>query len=654
VIARVADAVVLSLSLFGMLVFGISIVVSCIPSCQGIGVKLMDFGHSLFDARDTCARQATHALDRLQRALPFLAVANAAAAIEANSPSPSSGAHYHGLAILVPLTGEETVFPDDDEARDAAASLDEQNAETSEAAKEAEEAREEMDEAKREAYLADCGASPNYCMHERAERLAGLSGVQNPQFSSVELWRFDYAFERAKSYYQRRLAIEAPANQSLKERVRSLARRMFYSYAVEEMDKGYANTDADGVLDAYFPLLARNNAEVRETHLYTDRVFPVDSKGTLHAFSSCPGFVKEVAGMGSLADLEAGSYTACAQCELSLSTIGRVASASTSIDNGFEYHYRIVAAAAERYETASKRYQETTEAARESADDAFDSFEEALAALDSPRLSPHPPGRSGCVALAIDASTREAAPQIAGGLSGGAAVLQPRIALSAAALADDAADENGNLISSVLEKAAADADWDGVFGRTLGLFDGVFDLWGSALSFYNGGVSSLVGGVGGLLRSIPLVNATPLASWAEDALGEAIEAVGLQEIDIDTPKPLLVNSMHVLRRSNSVGAAGLVHAKEALSALPAGRGRSLATDPIGSLLEDLRAQGITRLEGEFTLFTISFGDAPGMPQIPITVKLPSALARTGRGLLDSLLSLMPTAIGGEGGYEVWE
>jgi hypothetical protein len=609
----------------------------------------------VFDARDTCAKQAVSALDKLQKALPFLAAANAAATIGANSFSPTGEARYRGLAILVPLEGERMAFPDDDDDAQASAdALDEQNQETAEATEEAEAAREEMDEAKREGYQADCGANPNYCMFERAQRLAGLAGAQNPQFSSVDLWRFDYAFDRAKAYYQRRLATEAPGDSTLDEQVRSVARRMFYAYAVEEMAQGYAHTDADGVLTAYFPLLARSNAEVRETHLYTDRVFPVDSEGRIHGVASCPGWEGDLVGYGSIADLEADSYEACSQCSLSIGTIGRVASASTSIENGFEYHYRIVAAAAERYEQASQRYQEETDEAKELAEGALDTFEEALAALDAPRVAPRPPGRNGCIALAIDSSAQGIPRLSSGALAGSGGVLQPRMALSAAALAEDATEDSGGLIGSFLEKAKEDADWDSALGRSLGAFDQVFDLWGGALLFYNEGVGSLTRGVGDVLRSIPLVNATPLASWCEGALREAIEAVGLEEVELETPKPLLVNSIHVLRSSGSSAAAALVRVKEALSSLPGAGRSSLATDPLGSLLVEVRRRSAAQLEGEFTLFTISFGDAPGLPRIPVKVALPPAVVDTGKGLLDELLSLMPSRIGGGGGHVVWE
>jgi hypothetical protein len=237
---------------------------------------------------------------------------------------------------------------------------------------------------------------------------------------------------------------------------------------------------------------------------------------------------------------------------------------------------------------------------------------------------------------------------------GGNAVLQPRIALSAAALADDKADQSYNLISSFLDKAKEDAGWHSALGVTLEGFDRVFDLWGGALLYYSRGVDALTEGVGDFLRSIPLVRSTPLASWVESALREAIEAVGLQGVDMDTPKPVIVNSIHVLRNSDSPAAAGLVSAKEAYSALPGSGSGNLATSTIDGLLMELEERSVRRLEGEITIFTISFGDAPGLPQIPIRVTLPPAVVERGKSLLDSLFSSLPSSVGGGGGDDVWE
>jgi hypothetical protein len=653
VIARVADAVVLSLSLFGLVVFGIAIVVSCIPYCQGVGTKLMDFGVNVFKVRDRCADQSRDMLIKLQKALPFLAAVNASSVIGANSFSSEGEARYQGFALLVPLQGDEVSFPDDDEAQDSADGLRDQNEETSKATDEAAEALKDMQEAKREGYEADCGARPNYCMYERADRLAGLAGSQNPYFSSVELWKFDYAFDRAKAYYKKRLAIEVPVDSSLAEQVRSDIRRFFFQYAIEEMNKGYANTDADGVLDAYFPLLARNSDEMRRTRLYTDRVFPVDSEGVIHGSSLCPA-MGEPSGYGSISQLEDGVYSSCSVCGLSVSSVGSVASASSSISNGFEYHYRIVAQAAERYEKASKEQRDATREAEEGASEALDDYAEALKALGKPRFNPQPPGRNGCIVIAFDPSSRGVPSLFTSSFVEGEAKLPPRVAISAAALVEDEASEGNTILSAFLDRTKAQTDGKTAWGSALGVFDGVLEVWGNALLVYSQGADSLAQGLGDFLRAIPLVNETPLASWAQDALQETIEAFGLQGVDLSVPKPVVVNSIHVIRAGDSEALKLIGKAKEVYSSVPGSGSGTIEDDFVDSLLVEVENQGSEFLGSEITITTISFGDMPGAPQIPIRIRLPDHAVEQGKGLLSAGINELRSLLGGGSGGTVWE
>jgi len=643
------------MSLFGLLVFGVAIVVSCIPFAEGVGLKLMDFGNQVFDARDSLAKQAITALNSLQRALPFLCAVNAARVISSNHIAPGGSEHYLGLAIPLPLTGEDVQYPTDDKAQDSGEEIGQQNTKTAEAVDKAQEAYENMQGSKLEGYLADCGLAPDYCLYERAGKLAGLSGVQNPFFSSVDTWLFDYAFARSKAYYQARLANERPASSSLDEEVRSFARTRFYAYAVSEMEQGYANTLPDGTLEAYFPLLPRNNAEIRTTTLYTEKVYPVSADGVIHGSPLCPHYLEAGgAGFGSVADCENGVYTGCDLCDFSINTIGRVASASTSIDNGFEYHYRKVAEAAERYRQASQEYKTENESGKQSADKSFDMFKQALEALKAPRINPSPPGKNGCIAIVVDPSTHAIPQPFSSSLIGGSAELKPRVALSAAAMAADPAEPGNNIISSFLDRAKDNTDFSSAGGMALGAFDAILNIWGNTLLAYSDGTQALVSGVGDFLRSIPLVRSTPLASWAESALRETIEAVGLQGVDLSTPKPVLVNSMHVLRSSDSAAANVLAKAKEGYSSLPGSASGSLGSALVDGLFGELENQGTEFLDSEFTLFTISFGDIPGLPSIPIKISLPSFLADAGKSALGETRSSLSSLIGGGGNNAVWE
>lgn len=655
VIARVADAVVLSLSLLGMATYGIAIVVSCIPSLQSVGAELMQFGSQVFKARDNCAKTAATALNKLQAALPFLIALNAAAAIEANANISGSPAAYHGIAFPLPLSGEEISYPSDDAAEQSAETLTEQNKQTHELTDAAHEASEKMEASKLEAYLADCGNSPGHCLYERASKLAGLSGSSNPYVSSVDTWLFDYAFARAKSYYAERLSLEKPASQALDEQVRSHCRQRFYAYAVGELRGGWCKTSPDGVLDAYFPLLPKNTDEVRQSTLYTESAYPLSADGVLHGASACPAYqAAGAAGSGSVSGLEAGSYASCNTCEFSASDIGKVASASTSIDNGFEHHYRIVAEAAKNYQTASETYEKESKAAKDSASKSFDIFEEAMQALKTPRIKPRPPGHNGVIALVFDTEAHAIPAGFTNSLVEGSAELQPRVAISAAALAEEKADDGGNILASFLDRVKADTGQSTLALASLGAFDGILEIWGSALLVYSRGGDAISEGLTQFLDAIPLVRATPLSRWAKTALSDTVNALGLEGASLDTPKPLLVNSVHVLRSSDSAPAKALLLAKEAYSSWGGSGSGTLGGAFAEGLPEVLSDSGAELLESEFTLFEISFGDDPRLPKIPITVHLPDNLVSQGQGLVDGIASAVSSGLSGGGNREIWE
>jgi len=656
VIAQVADAVVLSMSLFGMTVFGIGIVVSCIPYTSAVGTKIVDFGRKVFDARDKVAKQAANALNVLQYALPFLCAINAARVITSNRISPHGTECYIGIAIPFPLTGEKVEFPSEDEARSKGEELEERNSRTAEISDEAQESYDRMQQSKYEGYMADCGQNPNYCLYERARGLGGLNGAQNPYFSSVETWEFSYALDRAKAYYRARLANESPASSKLEDQVRSFSRTRFYTFAVSEMAKAYAYLHADGTLDAYFPLMPRNTNEYRTTTLYTEKVYPVSADGVIHGSPVCPEYLdSRPAGYASVAQCEDGTYKGCEHCGFSINTIGRVAQASTSIDNGFEYHYRRVAEAAERYAQAAKEYRDASSGAKESAQEGFNLFKTALEALKTPRLYPHPPGRNGCIAIVIDPGTHPVPSPFASSFVAGGATLKPRIAISAAAMAADEASFGDNVIASFLDRVKDDFDLSSAGGLALGAFDGILEIWSSTLLVYNMGIDMMTRGLGDFLRAIPLVNSTPLASWAERTLRETFEAFGMQGASLATPKPVLVNSVYVALTSDSIPGRVLVSAKEAYASLPGSASGTIGASFIDGLLQEFENQGVQFLESEFTLFTITFGDIPGLPEIPIKVTLPDFLIDRGKRILsDTRSSLSLMLDWGGGSNALWD
>ncbi len=353
------------------------------------------------DARDAFADKAANGLNQLQKALPFLAAANAATVASSNNGS-SLGAEYLALAVLVPTEGEKIGIDSVEEADKLEKAVDEQADDLERAAKEAEEAAQEANEAKMRAFSRDCGDDPSYCMYERARTLSSIEAADNPLYRSVDAWSFSVPLKRAQAYYASRLAEEAPEGASVEEQARSALRgERFYRFASSEVGRGYVH-ETEGSFDAFFPQLPKNTDEMRLTALYTETAYPVtmDSSGSpvMHAWAGCPQAGGATA-RGSIAQMEAGGYAMCPACGFTAASMGKVAAASTSIENGFEYHYVAVAQAAEDYQKARARLDPRTAAVKNQAQGLLDLCKQALEQVGGQRIDAAPPGRLGVVVM---------------------------------------------------------------------------------------------------------------------------------------------------------------------------------------------------------------------------------------------------------------
>ena len=158
--------------------------------------------------------------------------------------------------------------------------------------------------------------------------------------SSSVTWEPQVALDRAKDYYHWRLTNEKPTAPSVEMKAESAARKAFYTYASAEVDRAHITENGDRV-SSYIPLLPRNSDEVRATELYTDAVWPTsvnDDKAYLHYGTTCPNYKKGTpSGFASVADYD--GQDKCSKCHFGVSSLGAVAAPSTSIENGFEYHF---------------------------------------------------------------------------------------------------------------------------------------------------------------------------------------------------------------------------------------------------------------------------------------------------------------------------
>lgn len=526
---RMADSALLSMSLTGLSLVGVGTACCCAPPTAASGKALIGTGKRILEKRDEMARTAKELLSAAQDALPAAAQVHAQAVMQENADS--LGARAVGLVELVPQTGEPLEVGESSAAGAADAALDASEG-IAAAAQESEQARSDAQAALEKGFDHDCGNAPGYCMYERADTVAGLPPSENPLYHSVNAWSFKVALERAQAYYPHRAATEAPADGSVEEQARSALRKRFYEFAADEVVKGRAADDGASVPDIRFPLLPKNTAEMKETELYTEAVYPA-AGGCLHAWDGCPGAASGIEGRGSLAQQDAGAYGVCATCGFDAASLGKVAAASSAIENGFEYHYRKVAEAAREYVEAMERALPAESSAKDAVDGVFDRIRDAIGDLGGCRIEAYPPGRYGALA-ALSLSVEESAPTpfLSEASDEGAYA-----AVSASVLGEDAEED---VLSSLLDGVA-----DEIGPPLSDAGPAILSLWSSLVKAYSTGTEGLCSGVEDLLDSMPIVGSTGLGSWAREALVGMLEAAGIEPANTEAAKPFVANTEHV-------------------------------------------------------------------------------------------------------------
>ena len=617
--ATVVDASILSLGLAGFATIGTGLVAILIPGAELAAGDMVDTGIEIIKTRNKFAKSASKGLQKIETALPYLVAARATQAVSAQD---TEGATYTGTALAVPRTSESDFVAlegseiSTDVIKDTSKDLER-------AADELQKASEETAKAKERAWLADCGGSDPAsvgscsCMWERARSLAKLSDIENPHYASSVTWEPQVALDRAKAYYRLRLANEAPQGSSVETKAESAARKAFYTYASAEVNRAYITEDGDRTT-SYIPLLPRNTDEVRATELYTDAAWPTstnDGKTYLHYGTSCPNYKKGTpGGLASVAAYD--GQDKCNRCHFGVSSLGAVAAPSTSIENGFEYHFDEFKGALEDYVECRNKELELMRQTEDEADRAGNAFDEAIKALSGERPRIAPPGRNGVVAFAVSGAI--SSPDELSSSFNAAVRLGERGAISAAVLAPDDATAQNNVLSrffSTLEERS---------GGVAGVLDGVMDVWGRLLVGYGdiqGSADELMdemikglGGGSGALGSI--------ASWLGDTVSASVAALGLEPCDLRLRKPVLTDSANVIKSPGS-DIAGLSQAQDKLRSIPLG-----VTDP-KALCEALEYQVERTISG--TTFTLAEIPLPGGGSIPLTVDVTTLAGALGGG-----------------------
>lgn len=412
--------------------------------------------------------------------------------------------------------------------------------------------------------------------------------------------------DRARAYYRWRFDHDEPEGQGVEARADAAARRAFYGYALEMLESARV-FERDGVITSTLKLLPRNTEEVRGTDLYTDAIWPSshEERGlTLHFSESCPGFQGPMGQPLPLSQIEAGGALECDVCRFGIGDVGKVPAASTSIDNGFEYHLRAFTIALGEYVAARQKELDEEARAAEQAGQMGDEFEQAIAGLTGKRPRIAPPGREGCVAVVIaegDSIPDELRTPFSTGKG-----LGKRGAVSAAVLAPDGTADGRNVLSGFFDSLSDRVGREG----PVGLVDSVMDLWGDLLVSYCDASSGFEGVFSATVDRLSGLGLGPVGRWLKERLEGVVSGLGIEPVDLRQRKPVLTDSSKVIERS---GSEDLAHIQSVIRNIPAG-----STD-VGGILSAL---GYGAVEGIETLeFTLAEIPLPGGSSLPLVIRL---------------------------------
>ncbi len=554
-VAQVLDACVLSLGLLGVTILGVGLVLAAIPVAQAASPQVVNAGREVLTARRKFAKSAAQGLQKYEKALPTLVAANASSCVSANAEGQMD---YVGTAFVMPVDSATEFGKLDDQLDDE--ELAREAEELRQASARKEEADRRAQAAKERAWQADTRDKP-LCMRSRAQSLAGLSGVQNPDYPSADLWRFGYARIRAQNYYYTRWQKERVGGANPDELQRSCARKAFFHYAWQQVSRATCVEGATVQID--LPDLPHTTAMVKGTSLYRDTSWPCttaeDGSRTLHCSLDCPAAQgQSPSGNASLADINRGSVRRCDTCKMDAAAMGNVADASTNINNGFEHYWRIVVQAGDDYERAVRDGNAAEEEMRKQAQEGQSAFQKAMDILSVDRPKIAPPGRYGVVAV-VSRSSVDVSPDLMGSfLAGG--TLPAGAAISASTLAPEENTDGHNILSSV---------FDGLRGQDEPLVvtavGSITQLWGKLLVGYGSSYGSVSQTVEDVLEGIGNVLGEETASWLRDKIVSTVKAAGFEPADMRLRKPVLVNTQEVL---NKAGYSNVGKAREFIESLP--------------------------------------------------------------------------------------
>lgn len=555
----VCDALSLSMGLTGAVTMAASIICAALPGAQGASAELAHMTTQIFHVRSTFNEQANKAFDVINKGMPVVVAMQSMTVIHTYN---NQGQEYVGCALPVPLHFSTGTF-DTDGFEDEIEAGKNAQASVSRATQELEKCQQQAQDALKAGWMADCGNKPRN-LYERTGQLSGLSGAHNPYYATPHNWNFGVALKRAQAYYNVRVQAERPMDDSVDEYTRSVARKAFYQYALNKLNEGRYIEHEDGTVECLLPLLPKNTDEMRQTSLYTDRVWPTttqDGKVVLHPGPDAPGVKGAIDGAASLEDLELGAVSECPVTHFSIKTLGAMPSPSSHISTGFEYFWNQIAEASQSYKHAKDQEAELSKKSIDEARPGAEAFDEALKKLAN-KSSLNPADiYKGCISLVFEPNTYQSL-SLLGDLGPKVPEISSRGAISAAKLVAYPATDKHNVLAQFFEGLKQ----RGAVGSSVGsVGDVIFECWGSMLLSYEGGFNTLKSSMSNVVEALGPTGLGGVAVSIMQLFDKSISAAGFAPVDLSSRYPVLCHTSQVMTADEN---ELLARVRSVLGALP--------------------------------------------------------------------------------------
>ena len=533
-----ADTALLTLNIVQVSLYATGIVAACAGQAP-TSAKLLSNAGKVGSARKKFCEQAKNGLTAYQNALPAIIAATSSKLCQLNA---SADEKYWGMCVPVPLKGKKVTLNYENVDK-VANNFEDGMEDVQNKGVALRKAEEQCDKLKEEAYMLDCGNMPNFCLYERAQKLADMSHVSNPYYSSPDSWNFDVALRRSLAYFENRAQNESPQSfDNIREQSRSYLRKDYYNYAIQEIKESLADSSR-GDKSHIWPDIYHEKDGFRSSSRYAQSIYPVTEKEGVRKMHSNVNLAcaSSWTYLASCKDFDEGEFEKCEFCEFSTANTGNIGSATTNTLTGFEHYFHKIGDLNRRYVELEDGLDQQFDEMKKSASSAIDKLKQFAKEAYGARFYTYPPGAEGCIAIVSDGSTGNIDDNDFVAFAKHKLNFGTHNAISASKLKKDDNSKGSNAVANKISSICGSA------------LDDIKDAWKRVAESLSSGQNAQKAGYSSASKSLCEGNSTGSTGgrWADGELQKVSGETSPQISDLTKYKAVLVNSSSVVENSES-------------------------------------------------------------------------------------------------------